>query len=438
MRPEPPQEEKDIGLLTYMTDVEPLGGKIKSVSEDFVVNEISDKPAEQPYGDFTIASVSVKNWETNRLIKILARYLGISKKRIGFAGTKDKRAITTQLMSFKCPEDDIRSLSIKDVRITDIYRSNRELTIGDLLGNDFRIKIRNIDLDTEKTKERAEIVLGKLVETGGYPNFFGIQRFGSVRPITHIIGRHILKREFEEAIMTYIGNPLPKEIEESRIARDRLEKERDFMEALEYYPKIYSFERSMIHHLAHNPDDWIGALEVIPDNLKMMFVHAYQSYLFNMIVSKRIEMGIPISEPVVGDVVLPLNKKNLPDHYTYINVTLSNLDEIKNLVRRGLGFVSGVIMGNNSVLADGVMGEIENQVVFSEGIEKSDYEIFEVPGLSSKGIRREILSPLFDLKWKVSEGDENTSNLDLMFSLYRGSYATSMLREVMKGNYLDY
>ncbi|HHD16888.1 MAG TPA: tRNA pseudouridine(13) synthase TruD, partial [Euryarchaeota archaeon] len=115
--PKPPVEELDVGLEVYYTDVLPIGGKLKKEPEDFIVNEISDKPPEKRGGEYTIARVTVRNWETNRLIKLLSQKLGISKRRIGFAGTKDKRAITSQLMSFKCPIDDVLSISLKDVKI---------------------------------------------------------------------------------------------------------------------------------------------------------------------------------------------------------------------------------------------------------------------------------------------------------------------------------
>jgi tRNA pseudouridine13 synthase len=436
--PVPPETERSIGLEVYFTSTPSVGGKLKKTPDDFIVNEISDKPNEYRTGDYTIATVKVKNWETNRLIKVLARSLGISKRRIGFAGTKDKRAVTSQLMSFRCPKEDVENISIKDVKICNIYQSNRELTIGDLFGNDFKIRINDIPNTKICTERRIKEVIDKLLEEGGFPNFFGIQRFGSIRPITHLIGKFILKRDFKKAVMTYIANPLPNEPEQSRIPRERLEKEMDFNEAMKYYPKIYSFERSMIHHLSSNPEDWAGAIEVIPDNLRMMFIHAYQSFIFNKLLSERIRKGISLSVPTPGDLIVPLNKKNLPDHYRFIEVDNSNLEDTTRLIKKGLGYISGILMGNEIRFAGGEIGEIERKIVANDGIKQNDYDIYEIKGLSSKGIRREILSPIFDLKWKVNEKDQNSSELDIMFTLFRGSYATSLLREIMKGDHLDY
>ncbi len=437
-RPLPPKEEVDIGMEIYFSDLPPIGGVLKSTAEDFIVNEISYRPKETPDGEHAIATVTVENWETNRLIKVLSRILGISKKRIGFAGTKDKRAVTSQLMSFRCPSEDVSRISLKDVKIENIYRSNRELNIGDLFGNEFNIRIRNIDMVMEETKKRAQGVMDQIIAGGGFPNYFGVQRFGAIRPITHLIGKSILKRKFEEAVMIYVANPLPNEPKESFECRSRLQKEMDFKDALTYYPKTLSFERSMIQYLSRNPDDWIGALGTLPENLSMMFVHAYQSYIFNKVLSERIRRGIPLNQPIIGDMILPLNKKNLPDHYRYIEVTGSNHDEVNELVSNGLGFVSGMLMGYEEKYASGEMGEIERSIALIDGIYPEDFNIFEMAGLSSKGVRRELLSPVFDLKWRVLDQKDNGSMVELKFSLFKGTYATSLMRDIMKAGILDY
>jgi tRNA pseudouridine13 synthase len=259
-----------------------------------------------------------------------------------------------------------------------------------------------------------------------------------LRPITHIIGKYILQRDFEKAVMTYAANPMPYDELESSTARSRLEKERDFAEAMKYFPKILSFERSMIAHLSKKPDDWVGALSTLPDNLLMMFVHAYQSYIFNKVLSERIRKGYPIDRPITGDIVLPLNKQNLPDHHRFISVDHGNIEEVTELVSKGLGFVSGVILGAEEPFCQGEMGEIERKIAAMDGISHSDFDIHEIPGLSSKGLRRELLSPVFDLKYRVLTDPDWGSMMELNFSLFKGTYATSFLREIIKGDILDY
>jgi tRNA pseudouridine13 synthase len=442
----PPDEERAIGLGCYITDTDPIGGKLKRLPEDFNVTEIALPPPIAPDGEYTIAKIKVYNWETNRLIRAFSKRLMISRKRIGFAGTKDKRAVTIQLFSFFCPEEQVRSMGLKDVFILDTYTSNKPLEIGDLQGNSFLIRIRDIDHPPEEISRRAKETTTRISSKGGFPNYFGIQRFGSIRPITHVIGKHIVKGDFKKAVMDYIGNPGEFEKTEGYSARRKLECEMDFKDALDYYPQDYTFERSMIYHLAKNPEDWVGALEQLPDNLRMMFVHAYQSYIFNRILTARIEHGLPLSECTIGDIVLPLNKNLLPDHRTFIPVDSNNVKDVNDLVKRRKAFVSGLILGYEPMLAKGEMGDIERKVIDEEKAVPDDFLVERMSTVSSKGMRRELLSIPFDLQWRVVRSpvvsahsqDAVEDVLEIKFSLFRGSYATSLLREYMKASILDY
>ncbi len=446
MGPLPLQEERKIGLEVFFTDTEPLGGRLRKDPEDFVVREISEPPLEVSDGEFSIATVTVRNWETNRLVQALADSIGMSKKAIKFAGTKDKRAITSQLMSFRCPPERLQQVKLRDLRISDIYRSSTDLVLGGLYGNDFHIRIRDIKMDQERARSLTESCLEKMISIGGFPNFFGVQRFGAIRPITHIVGKQIVMRKFKEAVLAYICEPYQKESINQQEKRRQLEKDLDFENALEYYPIDAIFERSMISYLSKNPEDWTGALNILPENLKMMFVHAYQSYLFNRILSERIRRGIPLNEPVEGDMLLPLNKKKLPDRHTYIDVRNDNIDEMTKLVKDGRAFISGLIIGRDPIYAKGEMGEIENSIVSSEDLIAEDFDIFEIDKISSNGIRREVLAPVFDLKWRVQSEKENEvvnlsderTMLEMKFTLFRGSYATSFLRELIKGPLIVY
>ena len=138
--------EKNIGIEAYFTNYMGIGGKLRISPEDFIVNEIFLYPKKVEHGCFSIAEVSCRNWETHRLVRELSKRLKISQKRISFAGTKDKRSCSTQLMSFyNVSEENISSIKIKDVSIKNMYHSDITIKIGSLLGNRFEITIRNID-----------------------------------------------------------------------------------------------------------------------------------------------------------------------------------------------------------------------------------------------------------------------------------------------------
>jgi tRNA pseudouridine13 synthase len=277
--------EATIGLEIFYTDTRGIGGRLKRSPEGFLVEEISSYPERVEGGRITIAKVTAQNWEMNRLVRELSKALGISRDGIGFAGTKDKRAITSQLMSFHAPVERVMGINLHQVRIEDAYPAKKALTIGDLVGNRFHILVSGTELKGKELADALDQTAGALKELGGYPNFFGVQRFGAVRPVTHEVGKWIVKGDFERAVMTYAGNPVPQESEATREARRILEQERDFQRALDYFPRTLTFERMAIGYLARNPGDYVGAIQVLPPNLQMMFVHAYQSYLFNRMLS---------------------------------------------------------------------------------------------------------------------------------------------------------
>jgi len=426
-------DERDLGLeLFYTQDLPGIGGKLRKVPEDFQVDEVSVMPPAHDDGRFVVARVWHRNWEMNRLVRRIGTNLGISRARIGFAGTKDGRSVATQLMSFNAPLADVKALAIPDVRILEAYRARRMVEIGDLIGNSFRIRVADIDPSVD-ARSICQSVRERLDELGGFPNFFGTQRFGSIRPITHLIGRDLIRGDFESAVMRYVANPMEDEPSEANEARRRLQETRDFEQALREFPEKLTFERTMIGYLSRNPDDYLGALRTLPANLLMMFVHAYQSYLFNIMLSERIRRGLSIREPIVGDLVLPLNKLSLPDHDNPILVTPDNLDKARRNASEGKAFVSGLLYGTESAFADGVMGEIERAVIERERIEKLDFQIVGLREASSKGTRRELLAPYRDLGIEFGEGEVTFS-----FTLNKGCYATALLREFMKADMSRY
>lgn len=418
--------ERKVGIETFFTDTEGVKGRIKVYPEDFYVVEDIELP-ELKEGDYSIAKVWSRNWETNRLVLKIAKELGISRDDISFSGTKDKRAVTIQWMSFKAGQQSVEKIDIKDVKITDIRTSHRSLHLGMHNGNHFKIVIRDIDVGDDDLIKLADMTGKKILDEGGFPNWFGIQRFGALRPITHEVGRYIVKSDFEKAVKTYIANPIEGENEECKKARESLEKTWDYEEALKRYPHNLHFERDMIKHLISNQEDYIGSLKKLPRNLRMMFVHAYQSYLFNRMVSQRLKEGYPLNDALVGDVLLPADRHGLPNKDTKVEVSEMNLEKASKMVEQGKAYVSGPLIGCHTEFSEGVQGEIERSIIEEEGLEREDFVIPKLSSLSSTGTRREMFSQVEDLSWKLARG-----GLKLEFGLNKGCYATTLLREFMK------
>ena len=420
--------EAGIGIKGYLTTTPGLGGTLKKSAEDFVVEEIPLPPASEDHGSFAIAKVRTRDWETNRLVRQLARALRISRRRIGFAGTKDKRAVTTQLFSFAdVTPDQLQTLRIRDVEVLEAFRANRPLEIGDLIGNRFQIVLRDLRTSPGEAATVAGETTRQVEAAGGFPNFFGIQRFGSVRPITHVVGRHLVRGRFREAVETYAANPIEGEDETSFEVRAALEETGDVKQALRTYPRSYTFEKAMLNHLNTHPGDYLGALQALPPNLLLLFVHAYQSYLFNRMISERLRRGLPLNEPVLGDLVLPPDVRGLPDRERTVEVTEDNEARAADRCRSGRGWVSAVLFGSESTFAGGPMGEIERAIVEEEGLRPEDFLIPALPRTSSRGTRREVLAPVKDLRARTLD-----DGLHVSVELSRGAYATCLLREYSK------
>ena len=418
--------ESDLGLETFLTEGVPgIGGKLRRTPEDFVVDEISITPPDKPDGQYVVARVRHRNWEANRLVRRIGSNLRVGRGSVGFAGTKDGRSVATQLMSFRADLEAVKSLEIPDVQVLEAYRSNRMISIGDLIGNRFKIRVTDIP-DLAGAADVCASVRQRIDDVGGFPNFFGVQRFGSIRPITHLIGKDIVAGDFEGAVMRYVANPMG-DGGEGEEARRNLQETRDFSRAIAELPPKFTFERVMVSHLVEKPDDYLGALRRLPRNLIMMFVHAYQSYMFNRMLSERMRRDLPINEPIEGDFVLPLDKNGVPDHDNPVDVTSDNIEKARRNASEGKAFVSGVLYGAESIFADGEMGEIERRVVEEEGVSARDFQIVGLREASSKGSRRELLAPVRELRV-----DPEEDGIVFGFSLNKGCYATCLLREFMK------
>ncbi len=427
------EAEGIVGIETFFTPFKGIGGKLRLQPEDFIVCEVSNYPSKSKNGKFLITDVTTKNWETNLLARELSNKLHISRQRINFAGTKDKRAITTRLMSiYGVSSEKLSNIKIKNVKIENAYRSDFPVKIGNLIGNKFDIAIRNIEENI--SIERIRNITTFIEKYGGFPNFYGIQRFGIIRPITHIVGKFIVNDDFEKAVMKYIGNPIEGEDRDSYKLRERLEITRNYSEALKSYPKNLNFEKAILNKLVINPNNYIDALKELPKNLLTMFIYAYQSYLFNRILSERIRRKLSLNSAIIGDMVLPIRRGVIDDNA--IKVSKSNIEKVNLQISKKKAAVSGILFGSDTVFSDGEMGEIEHKIIDSEKIDPRDFIIPDIPRISSYGSRHPLLSSIDKIDYKLTKDEFNKEKnvLILKFDLKKGCYATSLLREFMKAN----
>lgn len=418
--------ERLMGIGAYLTDADGIGGSLRNDVSDFIVDEVSDFKAGDT-GEYLIVRVVKENWETHHLLRDMARQLCISDERIGIAGIKDKRAITTQLMSIRgIAAEDLERITLPRVSVTPLGRSNKDIAPGDLKGNDFDILISGIDISPEETEKRISEISAGIASAGGIPNFFGYQRFGIRRPVTHLVGEQIVKGDIEGAAMTYIARSFQWESPESRAVRDAVWETRDFRSGLETYPLNLRYERTMMHRLVERPGDYAGALRALPGNLISMFVHAYQSYLFNKILSLRIEKGLSLTVPGEGDVVCFAGPGGEPEPSKIELVTKKNRPDVLYLMKRRRAFLVLPLLGRDTKPA--MIDETARAVMDAEGLALRSFEIAQIPELTSAGRWREALMAVSPV---ITTGE---ASVRTKFFLRKGSYATTVLREYMKAD----
>jgi tRNA pseudouridine13 synthase len=429
-----PHLEKQTGVDLYFTAAEGIGGELRHIPEDFIVREVTGETREKKDGKYLIVEMTKRNWETHHLIRDMSRILGISIRRIGFAGTKDKKAVTTQRISiFGLAEEALEKIHIKDVDFTVLGRSDRDVGLGDLVGNEFEITVRNIDLPEPELEKRMEQITLAIAEAGGVPNFYGIQRFGSRRPITHLVGEAIVRGDIEKAAMDYIAKAFPDEHEETIRVREQVYETRDFARGINNFPLQLRYERAMMHHLHTHPGDYAGAFGTLSPNMQKMFVHACQSRIFNRILCLRLKEGLEMNRAYVGDILCFKNEQGLPDNSKYEMATAGKLSGMNRLLRHGRAFITAPLPGYKTAFAEGKPGEIETRVIEEENIPLEGFRVPQMKKVGSAGQRREIFLKVTP-EYTTGEDEFNPGarKAILKFFLPKGSYATVVLREYMK------
>ncbi len=420
--------ERSVGIEEYATKTSGIGGKIKQSEEDFFVEEILDSGLKED-GNYLIIKVTKKNWDTMNFVRILSNTLHISRKTIGYAGTKDKRALTVQYFSIPIKRKDvaekIQKIRIKDAEIQIAGYADRPLKLGDLIGNKFRIMVTSVS-NPENLFRIAEEFKEK-----GIPNFFGIQRFGTLRFITHEVGKLIIQRRYKDAFWVYVAKPSDIEDKEVREIRKSIWVERDPKSALRELPKYLIYERNLLQKLREGKSE-IQALLSLPKNLKLMFIHAYQSYLFNKLISERIREYGSLKILEKGDYADFITEKRTyrVNSEEFVKITDRNFSRSRFLLQNGYALLSFPLVGYKTELS-GWAGEKLKEILEHEGIEIDDFK-GEYPEFSSKGSYRPAEIP-FDFDRFFAE-IKDTSIL-FHFFLPKGCFATSLLRELMKSDY---
>ncbi|KAI4169710.1 MAG: hypothetical protein LQ348_007231, partial [Seirophora lacunosa] len=311
-------------------------------------------------GDYLHFTIYKENRDTMEAISHLARTLKLRPQLFQFAGTKDRRGITVQRASvYRVQADKLvgAGRTLKQSRIGNFEYHPHGLQLGDLLGNEFLITLRDCHfqlhdgLDLETRIERASSTLSSVFENfslHGFLNYFGLQRFGSFSTGTHTIGRSMLQGDFKsacEAILSFHPSALAAAQQDSSqqdstvvredIGRDDIARASalqaftatgDSKRALDQLPRKFSAEACLVRHLSRSDhrNDYLGALQTINRNLRLMYVHAYQSLVWNIAASARWKAHGDKVLP--GDLVL-VNEHPDPSTQSTSDDTATQLDQ---------------------------------------------------------------------------------------------------------------
>ncbi len=425
----PPDAETRLGLGFYATTTPGVGGRLKREADDFRVREISLYPMPAEDGPFTVLRVVSRNWEQHELSERLAQRLRLPPHAIRWAGTKDRRAVAERLASYRGRPPD-GPVDLADVEIREAYRARDGLVLGHHFGNAFEVRITG--LSDPDAAERIEATHRALQDAGGFPNFFGGQRFGEVRPVTHDVGRALVHGDLERAVDLYLTAIPPGGDGLGVDARTAYAEHHDAVRALREFPTSLRFERQLLDHLArgHPPE---RALRALSRELRTLFVHAYQALLFNRFVTRRVDLGLSLTRPVPGDVLLRVARDGTVPGTPAIPVVEDNLSECDDLAARSGARVAGPLVGHASLDVPGPAKEIMDAVLAEEGVTRRDFLLPSAPDLASAGSCRPLLVPLppRGRRARATSSDEDRS-MTLTFALPKGSYATVLLREFLK------
>lgn len=445
--------EKFVGIEVYATSEIPgIGGVYKQTFKDFIVKEIDktgkildikedyksppfSKELKDQYSTFHLIKI---NRDTFEALRQISKALNVSSNFFNYSGLKDKQAVSVQKISIKGNYiEKLKKLNLHRIFIRNVYPTRKPVKLGSHKGNNFTIVIRNIEKgkNTKNLREKVEKLLDFLSKFG-FPNYFGLQRFGNYRPNSHIIGHFLLLGDYKNAFNEYVSTTYSTESTESRKVRSDFRNDKNLEKAYNNFPKTLHYERKMIHHLIENPGDYYGSIDTLLPELRKLLISAFQSYLFNKMLSLRIKKGYPLFEPINGDVISILDDVN--GHVTQVKYIYgeSHGKYLKKAMHLNRASIVIPIIGTNTNLSEfPLMNSLLNEIIKQENIEEKIFHNDFINEREFKGSLRAMTVKPTGLKMLEFMDDDlfpGKKKVKLEFSLLKGCYATIFIRELIK------
>ncbi|CEG39283.1 Uncharacterized conserved protein [Plasmopara halstedii] len=361
----------------------------------------------------------------------LARQLRLPLTAFTYAGIKDKTAITFQHVVVQGAAPDQLLSVINDesgstgMRLGDFKYVETPMSLGGANGNKFLIVIRNLFSKDTSTKEMVRLSLEDAltnVKRQGFINYFGFQRVGmpTNKVRSHHIGEKFFAGQWEDALRLLMT---VQKGDSDIVRRAKLYylESGDIDSALKLLPPDLLVERQLLKGLKRYGDNaFEQAIQSISFARRVMYMHAYQSYVFNRMASIRLRRYGP--KVVEGDLI----QVSLQNNKVVKTVTAAEADTLNTTHENAISFVLLPLPGTNVVFPSNATTEAYNKMLEHDRTKN----VLCKSGLL-KGAYRSLIAYPRELEWSWQEEQGNTLSLQLSFSLNSGSFATMCLREIL-------
>jgi|TARA_B100001750_G_scaffold93627_1_gene73848 tRNA pseudouridine13 synthase len=387
-----PEIDSELGLNVYSTKFSGTNGKIKQNNKDFEVSEVISEKALDTISEetgFAVYNLRKNGIDTNHALHDVEKRFGLVLRALGL---KDSNAITEQFVQAKTISRSLEKIDGKKYSLTRIGFSKKPIAKQDMLGNKFKIKISDSTKDISQFNEHDKIL-----------NFFGYQRFGSKRPITHLVGKAIIQNDYQKAIDFLLNYSSKYDSEENNHYRKLIAERKSGLEIIEQLPRSMDIEIAVLRSLAKS-NDQKTVIRQIPLHMRRFYVQAYQSYIFNKTLSMAFEyeeeLFLPKENDVCYDRTGQLGKfQNEPDQRLTVPLV------------------------GHSYFKKTRFDYYIQKILETEEVSPSEFLIKDFQEISIEGGFRNS---------SIQCDNFQASNDIIEFQLSRGSYATIVIREILK------
>jgi tRNA pseudouridine13 synthase len=419
MKQSSPDIDKLAGIEYYATEFDGMGGTIKKNTEDFHVQEIISNiflkqisPEQTRSNIFPVYEIRKKGMDSSHAILTLKKKTGLDLKIVGI---KDAKATTIQYASSNSSTRKvIKNMDLGKIKLTLVGFSRKPIEKNNLVGNTFDIRI------VEPKRDKLDNIVQFLCDINSLGNYYGLQRFGSERLVTHLVGKAILERKFDKATEILLTYTTKYDSKYSQEIREKLRDIKSNPNLLREIPPGMDIEINLAQAILKGKDS-ISALRTIPINIRRLFVQAFQAYLFNKTLSIAIRDEFSLTVPEENDLCFDVFDDNLIfgkiRKYEKEKPTDSRIQRLPIIRLPGYSFQPG----------KNRFDKIIKEFMKHENLTAKDFFIKEMQEISESGGFRQACYVCKNFKYKKEE-----NSLLVGFSVPKGSYATVVLRELIK------